>query len=130
MGELHEGLRHVALHAALVRHDLGFRAGGREIEVDSDEALSRALFEILDRVLVPGVVRDHELKTGSSLDQLTRLLDRQDAAIVGERMDDDDRVLPRLDDFVEIADAAMPRRDRQRTVGPDGLLAMDEESPR
>ena len=38
------------------------------------------------------------------LDQLVALVERQHAAGIGQRMDHDRRVLPRLDDLVEVAD--------------------------
>ena len=43
-------------------------------------------------------------------------------------MDHDDRVLPRLDDFVEIADGAVSCGRRERPVDPDGLVAPNQEA--
>src|SRR5213079_1876091 len=47
---------------------------------------------------------------------------------VGERVDDDDGVLARLDHFVEVAYRAAAHRRRQRAVVPDGLLAFQKEA--
>ena len=41
-----------------------------------DEPLARARLEILDRVLIAGVVRDHELESRRRFDELAGLLDR------------------------------------------------------
>src|SRR5438874_2291526 len=43
-------------------------------------------------------------------------------------MNDHHRVLPRLDDFVEITDCTMTRRRRQWPVDPDRFLATNEKS--
>src|SRR5215207_4320859 len=61
-GELGECARRSARHAALVHHDLHLARGGREVELDRDEALPRARLEVLERVLVARVVRDDELE--------------------------------------------------------------------
>src|SRR6185437_1474079 len=89
----------------------------------------RARFEIFDRVLVAGIVGYDELKARRRFDQLAGLLDREHAAIVGQRMDDDDGILPRLDDLVEIADGAEPRRGGERPVDPHRLFTTNEEAP-
>src|ERR1044072_2045111 len=44
-------------------------------------------------------------------------------------MDDNHRVLPRLDDFIEIADRASPRCDGQRAIDPHGVAAANEIAP-
>jgi len=60
------------------------------------------------------------------LDDLAALVDGQDAAVVGERVDQDDRVLPRLDDLVEVADGAVLDGLAERAVHPDRLVALDQ----
>jgi hypothetical protein len=45
-----------------VHDDPGPRARGREVELQRDEALARARLEVLEDVLVAGVVRDDELE--------------------------------------------------------------------
>ena len=55
-------------------------------------------------------------------------LQRQDAAIVGERMQHHGDILACLHHLVEIADAALPHRPRQRTIGPHGVATSQQES--
>jgi hypothetical protein len=43
-------------------------------------------------------------------------------------VDDDDRVLARLDHLVEIADGAVAHGGGQRAVVPDGLIAFEQEA--
>ena len=81
--------------------------GRRKVELERDEALPRARLQVLEHVLVAGVVGDDELEARRGLDELAGLVDRQHPPVVGQRMDHDDRVLPRLDDLVEIADGAL-----------------------
>src|SRR5690606_16439373 len=50
-------------------------------------------------------------------------------AVVGQRMDHHDGVLPRLDDLVEVADGAEAGGDGERAVLPDRLAAADEVAP-
>ena len=47
-------------------------------------------------------------------------IDGQDAAIVGQRVQDDGGVLARFDHLVEVADAAFAYGAGQRTVAPVG----------
>ena len=77
-------------------------------------------------MLIARVVRDHELEAGRRVEDLARLVERQDAPVVGQRMDDDDRVLPRFDDLVEVADRAVPRGQRERAVEPHRVAASNE----
>lgn len=63
------------------------------------------------------------------LDHLVLLFERQDAAVVGQRVDDDGGVLARFDDLVEIADRARANRQRQRPVVPDGALGVEQIAP-
>ena len=58
--------------------------------------------------------------------QLAGPLQRQDAAVVGERVQDDRHVLPGLDHLVEIADPALAHRPGERAVEPDGLAALEQ----
>ena len=96
--------------AALVRDDVGFQLRRRKVELQRDESLPRARLQVLEHVLVARVVGDDELKPGRRLEQLAGLVDRQDAAVVGQRVDHDDGVLARLDDLVEVADGAVRAR--------------------
>ena len=48
--------------------------------------------------------------------------------MIGQRVNDDDRVFTRFDHFVEIADRAVSDGGSQRTVVPDRLLALEQEA--
>jgi hypothetical protein len=60
--------------------------------------------------------------------QLALFLQRQHAAVIGQRMDDNGGVLTRLDHLVEIADAAVTRGKGQRAVLPAGAVGIEEVS--
>ena len=124
--QLDERVRRVARDVALVRDDGDLLVEGGEVEVERHEALACARLQLLEDVLVAGVVGHDELKALGRLDELARLVDRQHAPIVGQRVDDDDGVLPRLDDLVEVADRAVTGGEGQRAVLPHGLAAADE----
>ena len=66
------------------------------------------------------------MKRVGRLQLLARALERQDAAVVGERMQHDGHVLARLDDLVEIADAALSHRAGERAVRPDRVAALQQ----
>jgi hypothetical protein len=59
-------------------------------------------------------------------DQLALLVQRQGAAMVGQRMDHHRGVLPRLDDLVEVADGADARRRGQRAVEPARAVGVEQ----
>src|SRR5277367_1043662 len=63
------------------------------------------------------------------LENLAALFDRQNSPMVGQRMDQNRRVLARLDDLIEIADRAAADRLRQRTVDPYGFIGLDKKTP-
>ena len=114
------------VHASFVYHDLAFDIRRREVEADGDEALSRARLELLERVLVAGVVGDDELESWRRLDDLSVLLDRQQTAVIAERVNDDDHVLPRFDHLVQITDRSMSRGEGERAVLPNRVAAPNE----
>ncbi len=64
------------------------------------------------------------------LDKLVALVERQHATGVGQGMDHHRRVLPRLDDFIEIADGTSAHRQRQRPIMPDRALRREKEAAR
>ena len=57
---------------------------------------------------------------------LAGAVERQDPAVVGQRMQNDGDVLARLHHFVEVADAAVAHRAGQRPVHPLRLAAAQE----
>ena len=93
---------------------------------DGDETLARRRLERLQHRLVAGVIGDHQHEIVGRVKQFAGAVERQDAAVVGERMQHHRHVLARLDHFVEIADAAAPHRAGERAVGPDGFVVLDE----
>lgn len=111
---------------SLVRDNFRLHAWRRKFELECDEALPRTQLEILYGVLIPGIVGSHKLKTCCRLYQLTRLVDRQDLAIITECMSHDDGVLTRFDQLIQVADGANPCGDRERSVCPHSFAATDQ----
>ena len=119
--------RHVSReHAGFVRDDFGFLLARRVVELDGDEALAGRMLEVLERALVARVVGDDEQEAIGRFDHLAELLDGQQAAVVGERVDEDGGVLASLDDFVEVADRADLHRARQRAIDPAGAIGIEQ----
>src|SRR5690606_14342744 len=77
-----EHMRSRLIRSALAHDDANFALGAREIELDRDEALSRARLQILEHALIAGVVGNDELKAGRSFDRLAGLVDRENASMV------------------------------------------------
>ena len=74
--------------AAFVLDDRGLALGRRKVEVERDEALPRARLEVLQHVLVARVVGDRRAGSPARPSiELAGLVDRQDAPVVGQRMD-------------------------------------------
>ena len=126
IGQRHQGNGRVARHAAFVPDNLGLDLRCRKPELQGDEALPRAGLEVLEAVLIARVVRDDELEAWRRIQDLARLVERQDPSVVGQRMDDHDRVLPGFDDLIEVADGPVPRCQRERAVEPDGVAPSNE----
>ena len=70
------------------------------------------------------------MNSGGCRHQLAGALQRQHAAVVGQRVQDDRHVLPGLHHLVEIADPALAHRPGQWAVEPDGLAALAAGSGR
>src|SRR4029453_13835283 len=96
LAERRQAKREVEVDGALVRDDARLDVTRRVAELERDEALAGGLLQVLHHALVAGVVGQDEKEIGMRLEQLAGLVDRQEAAMVGERMDQDDRVLARL----------------------------------
>ena len=92
-----------------------------KIELDGEEPLARRRLQRLQNILVSRVVGGHEHELRSCLQHLAGSLDRQDAPIVCQRMQDDRYVLARFDDLIEIADRTLANGTRQWTVDPLGI---------
>ncbi len=112
--------------ARFVGDDLGFLLARRVVELDGNEALPGGVLQILQRALVARVVGNHQQEPVSRLDHLPQLLDREQPAVVGQRVDEDRRVLPRLDHFVEVADGANLDRAGQRPIHPVGAVRVEQ----
>ena len=128
-GELHQQLRGRVVDAGLAHHDLPLEPRLRVVELQRDETLPGALLQVLQHALVAGVVGDRHAELVRRRQQLAVLLHRQHAAVVAQRVDDHRGVLARLDDLVQVADAAGAHRARQRPVHPDRLAAGDQVAP-
>ena len=106
--------------------DLGLLVARRVVELDGDEALAGAVLEVLEGALVARVVGDDEQEAVGGLEDLGALLDRQQAAVVGEGVDEDGGVLAGLDDLVQVADGAGLDGAGQRAIDPARRLAFEE----
>ena len=60
------------------------------------------------------------------LDHLAELFNVQQAAVVGQRVDEDCRVLAGLDDLVEVADAAELDRPGEGAVDPTSARGLQQ----
>ena len=66
------------------------------------------------------------METQCSVEEFTRFLEWQNAPVVGQGMDDDDRIRARFDDLVQVADRANPRGLREGTVEPNRIAATNQ----
>ena len=64
------------------------------------------MLKILQHVLIAWIVGDHQQKVIRRFDYLAELVDGQQTAMIGQRMNDHGGVLARFDDFIEITNAA------------------------
>ena len=125
--EPHQLRRPVVVDAGLVGDDLLFDICGREAELDGDHALARRVLEVLEHALVPGVVGHDQAEPGRGVEGHPEPVDRELAAMVGQWMQHDRRVLAGLDDFVEVADGALAHGPRQRAIDPLRFTAAQQE---
>src|SRR5438034_135577 len=116
--ELREIRRNALGHLALVPDDPCLQFARRVPKFHRHKALAGAVLQVLKRTLVSRVVRDHEQEAFLRLDDLPQLLDRQDAPVVSERVNQYGCVLARLDDLVEIADRTRLHSTGDRAVDP------------
>jgi hypothetical protein len=111
-----------------VRDDLLLQLGGGETELDGHHPLPRRILQILQHALIPGVVGHHQAEAGRRVERHPQALDRQLAAMVGERMQHHRGVLPGLDHLVQIADRTLANRAGQRAVHPHRLVTLQQIS--
>ncbi|EWS65141.1 hypothetical protein Y695_01613 [Hydrogenophaga sp. T4] len=117
-GDLHQPGGECFVDAGFAGHDARFLLGWRVVEIERGEALFGRRLQVLHEVLVAGVVGDDELEVRVGTHLLALLVQRQGAAVVGQRVDHDGGVLARFDDFIEVADGAHPRSHGERAVEP------------
>src|SRR5688500_16028103 len=123
-GQCHEIMSHAAFCTAFMEDDFHLALRGWKVEIKRDKALASARLEVLGYVLIAGIIRNHELKTGRRFDQFPGFIDGKNPAVVCQRVDNDNCVLPRFDHFVKIADCAGANGTRERTVLPySGVVA-------
>lgn len=78
--------------------------------------------------MIAGVVRYDQHKLVGRLQDCAALFDRQYAPIVGQRVDQHDRVLARLDYFVKVTNRTVFDCRRERPVVPDCFVAFEQEA--
>ena len=118
--------RDVVSDAGLALHDRRFDVGGGIVKLDRHESLFGARLQILEHTLIAGIVGNHEEEIVGGLDGLPFFLNRQQPAIVAERMNDDRRILTRFDHLIEIDDRAVLDAQRERSVHPDRFLSFEQ----
>ncbi len=74
--------------------------------------------------MITGVVRDDQHELIGRLQDCASFLDRQNSAIVGQRVNKDYGVFSRLDHFVEVTDRAVLDGGRERPVVPHRFVAL------
>src|SRR3972149_308258 len=126
LAKLGELSRHPLRDLTLVADDVRLEVARRVAELDCHEALARTVLQILQRALIARVIRDHEKEPVLRLDDLAELLHRQNAPMVRKRMDENGRILSRLDYLVEGADGAGFHRPGERPVNPAGGIALEQ----
>ena len=100
----------------------------RKVEVQRHEALPGAGLEVLQHALIARIVGNDQLKAGRGLDVSPVLSIGSMRRWSVSGMKHDHRVLPRLDDFVQIADGAFPNGAGQRAVLPHRAVVANQKS--
>ncbi len=126
VADFHQLGGRLGVEAAFLAQNGGFEPGLGVVEIEGGEALFGGLLQILHQRLIARVIRNHQLKIGMRLNQLALLVERQGAAMVGQRVDDHGGVLTRLDNFVEVADRADARGGGQRPIEPARAAAFEQ----
>jgi len=124
--EANQHPRRVQIDAGFARDNGRFRFGLGIVEGKRDETLPRRGLQRLQHRLVARIIGNHEHEIVRRMKRFAGAVERQDAAVVGERMQHHGDVLARLDHFIEIANSAAPHGAGQRPVGPDRFIVLDE----
>ena len=85
---------------------LGLAVGRQVPHRKRDESLPEGRFELLEGAAVGGVVRAHQHEGVWRLDDLVGAVEVERTAVIGQRMQDRQRVVACFDDLVEVADRA------------------------
>ena len=107
---------------------LGLAVGRQIAHRQRDEPLPEGRLELLERAAVGRVVGAHQHEGLRRLDDLAGPVEIEGATVVGQRMQDGQRVVACLDDLVEIADGAGLYGPGERAVGPHHVAAGHHES--
>ena len=126
LAQLGQRLGHLPRHPRLVLHDPGLHLPRRVVELDGHEALAGAVLQVLEGALVARVVGDDQQEAVAGLHHLPQLLDGQDAAVVGQGVDEDGGVLACLDDLVQVADGPGLDGAGEGAVYPAGGLPLQQ----
>src|SRR5262249_17147573 len=116
------------IDVALVHYDFGFKSRRRVCKLQPHEPLASRLFQILYYTLIAGIIRDDEHELGRRVKNRTSLLDGQNPPVVGQGMDENDRVLTGFYDLVQIANGAVLYRECKRTIVPYSLISLKEKA--
>src|SRR6266852_4815657 len=114
--------------AAFARHERGFHFRRRIIKVDRDETLPGRLLQIFQDRLIAGIVRNDQHEIRWSFENSAALFDRQPPSMIGEWVNDYDRIFAGFNDFVEIANRAVTYCCSKWSIVPDRLFAFDQET--
>ena len=88
LADQHQVARHLFVDAAFVHQYRQFELGRRVIELHRHESLPGRLLQILEHALIAGVVRYYQHEFIRRLQDRASLFDRQDAAVIRERVDE------------------------------------------
>ena len=90
------------------------------------KTLASAVFKVLERALITGVVGENQEETVCRFEEFPALFDWEYAPVVGQRVNEDGRVLARLDNFVQVADSTRLDCSRKGTIDPDCGIAFKQ----
>jgi hypothetical protein len=97
-----------------------------KIELESNEALPGAVFEVFEDVLITRIVGNHQQKSVGGFDNFAELIDGEQAPVIREWMNNHRGVLTRLDHFIEIAYSAGFHGPRERAIDPCGAVGVEK----
>ena len=94
-----------------------------------DEALAERRLHLLQGAARGRVVGADQHEPVGGRNALVDPVEVQGAAVIGQGVEDRQRIPPRLDHLVEIADRALANGPRQRAIDPLDVSAVDQEAP-